>query len=526
MENGVLQQGSIILTNSIVDSEIMQRRGKLMPRGGGGGSEKMIKKKSEKVGAWSKEDEITILKGLIKLKTEKGKIRFDYVQLYDSIKQSLAHKSATPLHLQKKIKCLREKYKNNFNKSTRTWSIPHEEELFYLSDKIWGKDDHQQLKIPSSSLMNQQQLTIPSSSLMNQQHLTLPSSSLMNQQQLTLPSSSLMNQQQLTLPSSSLMNQQFTISDTTFVGDLGLALTTMSRNQSNQMQVALQQFKLVSQSLSIRKSYANQILHAHITLKEEGLSEQKIARSYFDTKIQHAQLVSDAYNASHGFGGSLVNIVSDCVLKEDATKVMNEGSCPPATIGCRKPINGKPSGTSLKSVREMCHSQERKKKKKRKIENPEKHRDSSIQSQLEMENQSAVAYAKINYESAKSSDIHTLSDGLTVEVMVKGKADGKVASLGKQIKIHFIAKLRDAGCIVGSTIGAAPHQFCLGLSLLIIVCYEKVLKGLNIGIEGMHVGEKRRLTIPPSLGPGRKAKPPIMPDSWLLYEVELVDICE
>ncbi|XP_027770860.1 uncharacterized protein LOC107008897 isoform X2 [Solanum pennellii] len=503
MEDGVLQQGSIILTNSIVDSEIMQRRGKLMP-GGGGGSEKMIKKKSEKVGAWSKEDEITILKGLIKLKTEKGKIRFDYVQLYDSIKQSLAHKSATPLHLQKKIKCLREKYKNNFNKSTRTWSIPHEEELFYLSDEIWGKDDHQQLKIPSSSLMNQQQLTIPSSSLMNQQHLTLPSSSLMNQQQLTLPSSS-------------LMNQQFTISDTTFVGDLGLALTTMSRNQSNQMQVALQQFELVSQSLSIRKSYANQILHAHITLKE-GLSEQKIARSYFDTKIQHAQLVSDAYNASHSFGGSLVNIVSDCVLKEDATKVMNEGNCPPATIGCRKPITGKPSGTSLKSVREMCHSQERKKKKKRKIENPEKHRDSSIQSQLEMENQSAVAYAKNNNESAKSSDIHTLSDGLTVEVMVKGKADGKVASLGKQIKIHFIAKLRDTGCIVGSTIGAAPHQFCLG--------YEKVLKGLNIGIEGMHVGEKRRLTIPPSLGPGRKAKPPIMPDSWLLYEVELVDICE
>ena len=79
--------------------------------------------------------------------------------------------------------------------------------------------------------------------------------------------------QQLTMSSSSLDHQQLTISfpeesDTTFVGDLGLALTTMSRNQSNQMQVALQQFKLVSQSLSIRKSYANQILHAHITLKE------------------------------------------------------------------------------------------------------------------------------------------------------------------------------------------------------------------------------------------------------------------
>ncbi|KAH0697961.1 hypothetical protein KY289_015443 [Solanum tuberosum] len=441
-------------------------------------AEKMIKKNrasSEKVGAWSKEDEITILKGLIKLKTEKGKNRFDYVQLYESIKQSVGHKSATALHLQKKVKSLREKYKNNL-KNSRTPTIPHEEELFYLSDKIWGKDDHH--------IMNQQ-LTIPSSSLD--------------------------------------MNQQFTISspeesDTTFVGDLGLALTTMSRNQSNPLQVALQQFKLVSQSLSIRKSYANQILQAPKKEELSELEEQKIARSYFDTKIQHAQLVSDAYNASHGFGGSLINIVSDCVLKEDTPKAMNEGNCPTATIGCWKPIIGKSSSTSPKSVSERCHLQERKKKKKRKIENQEKHRDSSIQSQLEMENRSAVANAKDINESATSSQMHTLPDGLTVEVMVKGKVDGKVASPGKQIKIHFIAKLRDTGCTVGSTIGATPHQFCLG--------YEKVLKGLNIGIEGMHVGEKRRLTIPPSLGPGSKAKPPIMPDSWLLYEVELVDICE
>ncbi|KAL3375859.1 hypothetical protein AABB24_002692 [Solanum stoloniferum] len=461
----------------------MLRRGKLIPAAAGGSSinKKMIKKNrasSEKVGAWSKEDEITILKGLIKLKTEKGKIRLDYVQLYDSIKQSLGHKSAIPLHLQKKVKYLREKYKNNL-KNSRTPTIPHEEELFYLSDKIWGKDDHH--------IMNQQ-LTIPSSSLD--------------------------------------MNQQFTISspeesDTTFIGDLGLALTTMSRNQSNPLQVALQQFKLVSQSLSVRKSYANQILQAPKKEELSELEEQKIARSYFDTKIQHAQLVSDAYNASHGFGGSLINIVSDCVLKEDTPKAMNEGNCPTATIGCWKPITGKSSDTSPKSVSERWHLQEKKrkkKKKKRKIENQEKHRDSSIQSQLEMENRSAVANAKDINESATSSQMHTLPDGLTVEVMVKGKVDGKVASPGKQIKIHFIAKLRDTGCTVGSTIGAAPHQFCLG--------YEKVLKGLNIGIEGMHVGEKRRLTIPPSLGPGSKAKPPIMPDSWLLYEVELVDICE
>uniref|UniRef100_A0A0V0I3R9 Putative ovule protein n=1 Tax=Solanum chacoense TaxID=4108 RepID=A0A0V0I3R9_SOLCH len=144
----------------------------------------MIKKNraiSEKVGAWTKEDEITILKGLIKLKTEKGKIRLDYVQLYESIKHFLGHKSATPLHLQKKVKYLGEKYKNTL-KSTRTLTIPHEEEFFYQD----------------------------------------------------------------------------------------LVLTTISRNQSNPLQIALQQYKLVSQSLSTRKSYANQIFRPWVTQKRRN----------------------------------------------------------------------------------------------------------------------------------------------------------------------------------------------------------------------------------------------------------------
>ncbi|KAK4709734.1 hypothetical protein R3W88_004247 [Solanum pinnatisectum] len=104
-----------------------------------------------------------------------------------------------------------------------------------------------------------------------------------------------------------------------------------------------------------------------------------------------------------------------------------------------------------------------------------------------MENRSTVAKSKDINESATSSQIHTLPDEQTVEVMVKGKADGKVASPGKQIKIHFITKLRDTGCTVGSTIGAAPHQFCLGLSL-----YSRTqsLLGLNIGIEGKFRGLK------------------------------------
>lgn len=435
----------------------------------------------EKVGSlssvWSKEDEITILQGLMKFKTKKGikSKKIDYIALYESIKQSLHCEPATESHVKRKVKCLREKYKNNLKKAW-TPSIPHEEELFYFSDKIWGdgNKDHE---------INQQ-FTCQSS--------TSSSSSIRPYESLDLEAS-----------------------DKIFVRDLGLALATINRNQSNPVQVALEQYKLVSQSLSTRKSYGNQILEARITPKKEELSEleeQKIARSYFDAKIQHARLVSVAYNASHSFENSLIKKAAECDLKENTPRAMNEGNCPPATIGCQKPITGKPSNTSPKSVSEMYHSQEREKKKKRKIKKQENHHDSSIPSHT-------AASSKEIDESATSSQIRTLADGMTVEVLVKGNPDGRVASPGNQVKIYFIAKLRDTECCVGSnSTDGTPHKIRIG--------DEKVLKGLSIGIEGMLVGEKRRLIIPPSLGHGCKAKPPILPDSWLQYDVELVDICE
>ncbi|KAJ8546523.1 hypothetical protein K7X08_032400 [Anisodus acutangulus] len=74
-----------------------------------------------------------------------------------------------------------------------------------------------------------------------------------------------------------------------------------------------------------------------------------------------------------------------------------------------------------------------KEKKKRKIKNQE---NRCIPSH-------AVASSKEINESATSFQIHTLPDGMTVEVLVKGKPDGKVASPGKQVTI-FENSDRDA----------------------------------------------------------------------------------
>ncbi|KAF3615479.1 hypothetical protein FXO37_35493 [Capsicum annuum] len=454
--------------------------------------EGLIKEKtgSSLSSSWSKEDEITILKGLVRLKTENEikSRKIDYIALYESIKQFL-HRESDIEDLKKKVKCLREKYKKNLKKA-KTPSVPHEEELFHLSDKFWGDGD-------KDHEINQQ-ITC---------HSSAPSCSSIR-------------------PYKSL---DLEASDKIFVGDLGLALATINRNQSNPVHVALEQYKLVSQSLRIRKCYGNQILEARITPKMEELSEleeQKIARSYFDTKIQHALLVLDAYKASNGFGvdrdgygvsvlngiggvgygtkltfqstalyagnarwitderkikNSLINVATDCGLKKDTPKAMNEGNSPPATIGGHTPITGKPSNTSSKSVSQMCQSQEREKNKEMNIKNRENQCDSSIPSHT-------VASSKEIKESATS-----LPDGMTVEVLVKGKPDGKVASTGKQVEIYFDAKLRDTGCFIGSNIAAGtPHKFCLGLSLL----------------SHTHTAL-----------PGSNAKPPILPDSWLQFIV-------
>jgi FK506-binding nuclear protein len=51
-----------------------------------------------------------------------------------------------------------------------------------------------------------------------------------------------------------------------------------------------------------------------------------------------------------------------------------------------------------------------------------------------------------------------------------------------------------------------------------------VIKGWDIGIQGMSVGGERRLTIPAHLAYGSKAQPGIPANSQLIFDIKLLAI--
>jgi FK506-binding nuclear protein len=92
----------------------------------------------------------------------------------------------------------------------------------------------------------------------------------------------------------------------------------------------------------------------------------------------------------------------------------------------------------------------------------------------------------------KPLETRTLSNGVIIEDIEKGKLDGKSAVKGKKVSILYTGKLKDTGNLFDSNLGEDPLRFRLG--------GENVIEGLSIGVEGMRVGDKRRLIIPPALG--------------------------
>lgn len=93
--------------------------------------------------------------------------------------------------------------------------------------------------------------------------------------------------------------------------------------------------------------------------------------------------------------------------------------------------------------------------------------------------------------------------------------DGNEAREGSKVIVHYSGTLTDGTKFDSSYDQGDPFEFNLGAS--------EVIKGWDMGVVGMKVGGKRKLTIPPDLAYGEAgAGASIPPNSTLIFEIELL----
>ena len=106
---------------------------------------------------------------------------------------------------------------------------------------------------------------------------------------------------------------------------------------------------------------------------------------------------------------------------------------------------------------------------------------------------------------------------LQIETLTPG--DGAVAATGMRASVHYEGRLEDGEVFDASRPRGQAFSFTIGAG--------QVIRGWEQGVNGMKVGEVRRLTIPPELGYGEAgAGGVIPPNATLVFEIELLDVSE
>ncbi len=112
-------------------------------------------------------------------------------------------------------------------------------------------------------------------------------------------------------------------------------------------------------------------------------------------------------------------------------------------------------------------------------------------------------------------DLATLSlqegkEGLQYAIIKPG--EGEPAKMGDKVRVHYTGFLSDGTKFDSSRDRGQIFDFPLGGG--------RVIRGWDLGVEGMLPGEKRVLVIPPGIGYGSRGGGPIPPDATLIFVVE------
>ncbi len=96
--------------------------------------------------------------------------------------------------------------------------------------------------------------------------------------------------------------------------------------------------------------------------------------------------------------------------------------------------------------------------------------------------------------------------------------DGAEATAGSTVSVHYVGVAHSSGEEFDASYNrGAPLQFRLGVG--------QVIQGWDAGVQGMKVGGRRQLVIPPHLGYGdRGAGGAIKPGETLIFVVDLLGV--
>jgi FKBP-type peptidyl-prolyl cis-trans isomerase len=117
---------------------------------------------------------------------------------------------------------------------------------------------------------------------------------------------------------------------------------------------------------------------------------------------------------------------------------------------------------------------------------------------------------------------NTMQTATQVETQDSTVGTGNTATVGKEVTVHYTGIFTDGTKFDSSLDRGVPFTFKLGVG--------QVIKGWDIGVEGMKVGGKRIIVIPAEFGYGAQdikdgsGNVVIPANSTLIFEVELLGV--
>jgi FKBP-type peptidyl-prolyl cis-trans isomerase len=111
----------------------------------------------------------------------------------------------------------------------------------------------------------------------------------------------------------------------------------------------------------------------------------------------------------------------------------------------------------------------------------------------------------------------TSSNAQNFKAEVIKEGTGVASKNGDKVSVNYIGRLEDGTVFDSNTSTTAPFIFTLGAG--------EVIKGWDMGVLGMKIGGKVKLTIPSDLAYGDPGYPPVIPaKATLIFEVTLLKI--